>query len=52
MIVESVYEGGGTVKVSTLRPTQLLGLFDRSELEPVAKEVEEAMFRIIDAACE
>jgi uncharacterized protein (DUF302 family) len=47
----SVYEDGGAVKVSTLKPTQLLGLFGRPELEPVAKEVEEAMFRIIDAAC-
>ena len=48
----SVYEDGGTVKVSTLKPTQLLGLFGRPELESVAKEVEEAMLRIIDAACE
>jgi uncharacterized protein (DUF302 family) len=48
----SVYEEQGTVKVSTLKPTQLLGLFGRPELEPVAKEVEEIMFRIIDAACE
>ena len=48
----SVYEAEGKVKVSTLKPTQLLGLFERPELEPVAKEVEEALFRIIDAACE
>jgi len=48
----SVYEEGGTVKVSMLKPTQLLGLFGRPELDPVAKEVEEAMLRIIDAACE
>lgn len=48
----SVYEKEGMVKVSTLKPTQLLGLFGRPELEPVAKEVEEALFRIIDAACE
>jgi hypothetical protein len=47
-----VYEDGEAVKVSTLKPTQLLGLFGRPELEPVAKEVEDAMFRIIDAACE
>ena len=47
----SVYEEDGTVKVSTLKPTELLGLFGRPELEPVAKEVEETMFRIIDAAC-
>ncbi len=48
----SVYEKEGMVKVSTLKPTQLLGLFGRPELEPVAKEVEEALFRIIDAACD
>ncbi len=48
----SVYEEEGTVKVSTLKPTQLLSLFGRPELEPVAREVEEALFRIIDAACE
>ncbi len=48
----SVYEEGGMVKVSTLKPTQLLGLFGRPELAPVAKEVEETMIRIIDAVCE
>lgn len=48
----SVYEEGGTVKISMLRPTELLGLFGRPELEPVAKEVEVTMIRIIDAACE
>ena len=47
----SIYEEGGKVKVSTLRPTAILGLFGRPELEPVAKEVEETMIRIIDAAC-
>ncbi len=48
----SVYEEGDKVKVSTLKPTQLLGLFGRPELQDVAKEVEEAMIRMIDAACE
>ena len=48
----SVYQEGGTVKVSTLKPTVLLKMFNRPELEPVAKEVEETMLRIIDAACE
>ena len=48
----SVYEEGGTVKVSTLKPTAVLGLFGRSELQAVAQEVEDAMVRIIDAACE
>ena len=48
----SLYEEEDGVKVSTLKPTAVLGLFSRPELEPVAKEVEEAMIRIIDAACE
>ena len=48
----SVYEEEDKVKVSTLKPTQLLSLFGRPELESVAKEVEEALFRIIDTACE
>ncbi|MFC1597093.1 DUF302 domain-containing protein [Planctomycetota bacterium] len=48
----SLYEDEDGVKVSTLKPTAVLGLFNRPELEPVAKEVEETMIRIIDAACE
>jgi uncharacterized protein (DUF302 family) len=47
----SVYEEGGQVKVSTLRPTAILALFGRPELQPVAEEVEETMIRMIDAAC-
>lgn len=39
----SVYEEGGAVKVSTLKPTAILSLLGRSELEPVAKEVENTM---------
>ena len=45
----SVYEQGGAVKVSTLKPTQLLALFGRPELESVAQEVEETLIDIIDA---
>ena len=47
----SVYEEGGNVKVSTLKPTAILGLFGQPGLEPVAKEVEDTMIQIIDAAC-
>ena len=47
----SIYEESGKVKVSTLKPTAILALFGRPELEPVAKEVEDTMIRIIDAAC-
>ncbi len=48
----AVYEEGDKIKVSTLKPTQLLGLFGRPTLEPIAQEVEDAMLRIIDSACE
>jgi len=47
----SVYEEGGQVKVATLRPTAMLGLFALPRLKPVAEEVEEAMVKIVDAAC-
>jgi uncharacterized protein (DUF302 family) len=47
----SVYEEAGKVKVITLRPTVLLNLFGNPELAPVAKDVEDMMLRIIDAAC-
>ncbi|QDU74541.1 hypothetical protein Pan97_15500 [Bremerella volcania] len=47
----SVYEEYGTVKVATLKPTDVLALFQRPDLEPVAREVEDAMVRMIDAAC-
>ena len=48
----SVYQESGLIKVSTLKPTQLLSLFDRPGLESVAEEVEETMIRIIDTACQ
>ena len=48
----SVYEEGGAVKVSTLKPTAVLSLFGNPELEEIAKEVEDAIIRIIDSACE
>jgi len=47
----SVYQEGGRVRVSTIKPTFLLKLFDRPALEPVAQEVEATMLRIIDTAC-
>ena len=48
----SVYEEGGKVKVATVKPTAMLSIFDRPELDPVAQDVEETMLRIIDAACQ
>jgi uncharacterized protein (DUF302 family) len=47
----SVYQEAGKVKVITLRPTVLFNLFGNPELEPVAKDVEDTLLRIIDAAC-
>lgn len=48
----SVYEEADKVKVVTLKPTAVLGLFGNPELESVAKEVENTVIRIIDTACE
>ena len=48
----SVYQQGGKVKVSTIRPTALLALFGNRGLAGVAKEVEDAMIRTIDLACQ
>ena len=47
----SVYEEGGKVKVATMRPTAVLGMFGDRELDGVAREVEETLIRIIDATC-
>jgi uncharacterized protein (DUF302 family) len=47
----SVYQEAGKVKVITLRPTVLFNLFGNPELEPIAKDVEDTLLRIIDAAC-
>jgi len=48
----SIYEDRGKVTVSTLKPTALLRLFGNPGLEPVAREVEDTILRIIDTACE
>lgn len=47
----SVYQEAGKVKVATLKPTALLAMFDEPNLGSVAKDVEEAVKRIIDTAC-
>ena len=47
----SVYEEDNAIKVATVRPTMLLNLFDRPELQAVAREVEDTLVRIIDTAC-
>ena len=47
----SVFEEDGKVKVAALKPTAMLAMFDQPDLSSVAREVEETMERIIDAAC-
>jgi uncharacterized protein (DUF302 family) len=48
----SVYEEADKVKVITLKPTIMLNLFGNPELEPVARDVENTILRIIDTACQ
>jgi uncharacterized protein (DUF302 family) len=43
----AVYQEDGGTRIATIRPTALLGLFPNPELAPVAREVEEAMRRIM-----
>ena len=47
----SVYEEAGKVKIITLKPTVLLKMFGKPELDAVAKDVENTLVRIIDSAC-
>jgi uncharacterized protein (DUF302 family) len=44
----AVYQEDGGTKIAAIRPTALLGLFPNPELAPVAREVEEAMSRIME----
>jgi uncharacterized protein (DUF302 family) len=46
----AVYEENDSVKVATMLPTQMLGLFSVPELAPVAREVETAIRAMIDEA--
>jgi uncharacterized protein (DUF302 family) len=46
----SVYEEGGKVKLATIRPTALIGLYGTPELQSVAEEVEDTMIRIMAEA--
>lgn len=43
----AVYRQDGQTSISTLRPTALLSIFPNPELLPVAREVEDTIFRII-----
>jgi uncharacterized protein (DUF302 family) len=43
----SVYREGGKVKIATLQPTAMLGMFHAPELAPVAQEVEQTITSIM-----
>lgn len=44
----ALYEKDGKTVLSTMAPTQMLSMFGRQELEPVAKEVEELIKQIME----
>jgi uncharacterized protein (DUF302 family) len=46
----SVFIEAGKVKLATLKPTALISQFNIPELQPVAKEVEEALIQIMKEA--
>ena len=46
----AVFEEGGTVKLSTLRPQAMIEIFGQAELESVAREVEQAIVEMMDEA--
>lgn len=46
----SVYEEGGKVKLATIRPTALIGLYGTVELRSVAEAVEDTMLTIMAEA--
>lgn len=46
----AVFEEGDHTKLSTLKPTALLALFGSPELEPIAREVEEAIVAMMNEA--
>ena len=48
----SVYEEDGKIKLATIRPTALIGLFGAPELKTVAEEVEEALLAIMTEAAQ
>ncbi len=44
----AVYEEGGRIKLGTMLPTAVVGLFGVPELAPVAQEVEDAIRAMMD----
>jgi uncharacterized protein (DUF302 family) len=48
----SVYQESDGIVLATLKPTVMLALFEAAGLGPVASEVEEAIFAIMQEAAE
>ncbi len=48
----SVYEEGGRVKIATMKPTEMLALYQTPSLAPVAREVEETILSIMREVAE
>jgi uncharacterized protein (DUF302 family) len=46
----SVYRADGKTKLATIRPTVQLGMFERKDLEQIAKEVEDVIIAVMDEA--
>jgi len=46
----SVFVEGNRVKLSTVRPSAMIGMFGQPDLEEVAREVEETILEIMDEA--
>jgi uncharacterized protein (DUF302 family) len=48
----SIYRAEGKTKLATLKPTAQLGMFEREDLQAIAKEVEDAIIAIMNEAAE
>lgn len=46
----SVFEEDGKVKLATMKPSMMLGIFDAPDLDPVAAEVETSIMAIMQDA--
>ncbi len=46
----AIFQEGDHTKLSTLKPTAILGLFGNKELEPVAQEVEQVIVAMMNEA--
>jgi len=48
----SIYEAGGQLRLATLKPTRILGVFGHEELNQQALQVEQDLIAIIDEVAE